>query len=139
MNPNPISPRARPIAAHNDAVGNFGATTNRARGLVGFAENRLLALAEDGKSELVSSLDGLVGLANDVATQVENFGVGPLGGYARQVAGLVDELQSTLRDRPVSELLDDGRALIRQSPGVAIGVAMAAGFVAVRLFKSSSR
>ena len=111
----------------------------RARGLFGYAENRLLELAEDGKSELVRSLDGLVALAQDVAAQVESTGVGPFGGYARQLAGLVDELQGTLRDRPGGDLLDDGRALIRRSPAVAVGVALVAGFVAVRLFKSGAR
>lgn len=139
MNPNLISPRARQITAHNDAVGNVGVVRDGARSLFGYAENRLLELAEDGKLELVRSLDGLVSLAEDVAAQVEGAGVGPFGGYARQLAGLVDELQATLRDRPVGDLLDDGRSLIRRSPTVSIGVALVAGFVAVRLFKSAVR
>ena len=108
------------------------------RGLVGYAESRLLELAEDGKSELVRSLDGLVSIVQDIAAQVESVG-GPFAGYARQAAGLVDELQSALRDRDVGDLLDDGRDLIRRQPAVALGVAVVAGFVAARLFKSGSR
>ena len=139
MNPNLTSRRAGQIASHNDARGNVETVTSGAHGLFAFAEKRLLALAEDGKSELVHSLDGLVSLAQDLATQVESTGAGAFGGYARQLAGLVDELQTTLRDRPVGDLLNDGRALIRRSPAVAVGVALAAGFVAARLFKSGAR
>jgi hypothetical protein len=122
---------AKPIAAE--------VVSTPSRGLIGYAESRLLELAEDGKTELVRSLDGLVSLAQEIAAQVESVGGGPFAGYARQAAGLVDELQGVLRDRPVGELLDDGRDLVRRQPAIAVGVAVVAGFIAARLFKSGIR
>jgi hypothetical protein len=110
------------------------------RGGGGFGvQARLLDLAEDGKNELAKSFDGLVSVANELAARVESTGIGALAGVAWQAAGVLADLQKGLRDRPVDELLDDGRALIRREPAVAMGVAMAAGFIAVRLAKASGR
>jgi hypothetical protein len=134
-----------PIASHDElhddididsGVANVPA---RAVGLMGAAQSRLLDLAEDGKSELAKSFDGLVSMANELAARVDSAGVGALAGYAWQAAGLLADVQKGLRDRPVDELLDDGRALIREQPALAVGVAVAAGFIAARLFKSSGR
>jgi hypothetical protein len=107
--------------------------------LMRMTRSRLLDLAEDGKSELAKNFDGLVSIANELAARVESTGVGPLGAYAWQAAGLLRDIQTGLRDRPVDELLDEGRALIRREPALAVGVAVAAGFIAARLFKSSGR
>ena len=109
------------------------------RGLLGIAETRLLDLAEDGKSELARSFDGFVQIAQELAAQVERFGGGVFAGYAHQAAGLLRDAQTGLHDKPVEDLLDDGRELIRRSPGLAVGVAVVAGFVAARLVKSSTR
>lgn len=109
------------------------------QGLLGVAEKRLLTLAEDGKSEVVRSFDGLVIMAQELAARIDSVGGGAVGGYAHQAAELIGDLQTMLRDKPVDELLDDGRELVRQSPGVAVGVAFIAGFLAARLVKSGSR
>lgn len=113
--------------------------TTAPRSLIGMAESRLLDLAEDGKAELVKSFDGLVAMVHEIAANVESSGGSAVAGYARQAAHLLGDFQAGLRDRPVDELLEDGRELIRRSPGVAIGVALVAGFIAARLFKSGSR
>ena len=107
-------------------------------GLFGSVETRLLDLAEDGKSELLRSFDGLVMLAHELAAKVEAVGGSPVSRYVSEAAGVIEGWQGSLRDRPVAHLLDDGRELVRNSPRVAIGVAMVAGFVAARLIKSSS-
>lgn len=111
----------------------------RRQGLMAAAQSRLLDLAEDGKTELAKGFDGLVDIANELAARVDSAGVGPLASYAWQAAGVLRDIQQGLRDRPVEDLLDDGRALIRREPALAVGVAVAAGFIAARLFKSSSR
>ncbi len=116
-----------------------GSRRGPSHGLIGYAESRLLELAEDGKQELMHSIHGLVTMAQELAARAESAGGGLVAGYARQAADLVHDLHGSLRDRPVAELLDDGRTLIRRSPGVAVAVAVAAGFVAARLFKSGGR
>jgi hypothetical protein len=108
-------------------------------GLVRAAESRLMALAEDGKAELARSFDALVLLAHEFAATLDSSNAGPVGGYVRQAAATLGELQQTLRERPVHQLLDDGRDLVRRSPEVALGVAVVAGFIAARLAKAGAR
>jgi hypothetical protein len=111
-------------------------------GLMAVAQTRLLDLAEDGKAELVKGFDGLVAFANEIAAKVDSLGGGsaiaaPVADLAYQAAGIIGDLQTRLRDKPIDELLDDGRALVRESPGLAGGVAFAAAFLVTRLIKAS--
>jgi hypothetical protein len=122
-----------------DVDSGISAIAGRPQSLMGSAQSRLLDLAEDGKTELAKGFDGLIAIANELAARVDSAGVGPLAGYAWQAAGLLKDIQQGLRDRPVEDILDDGRALIRREPALAVGVAVAAGFIAARLFKSSGR
>jgi hypothetical protein len=107
--------------------------------LMGIAESRLLDLAEDGKSELARNFDGVVAIVQELAARVDSAGGSAVAAYVHSAADLLGDLQNSLRDKPVDELLDDGRELIRRSPGVAIGVAVVAGFIAARLVKSGNR
>lgn len=120
----------------DDAIA--GRTTMAPRGRrFGRAESRFFDFAEDGKLALLKNFDGLVALVNEFAARIDSEH-GPIGGYVRQAASLIEGLQTDLRDRPVETLLDDGREMIRKSPELALAVAVIAGFVAARLIKSSS-
>jgi ElaB/YqjD/DUF883 family membrane-anchored ribosome-binding protein len=110
----------------------------RPRGIVASAESRLLGLAEEGKAQLVKSFDGVVLAAHEFAASIDTVAGAQVAEYVRAAAGLVETVQNSLRDKPVQELLEDGRALIRERPVVAVGVAMAAGFLAARLFKAAA-
>ncbi|OYU14612.1 MAG: hypothetical protein CFE37_09755 [Alphaproteobacteria bacterium PA4] len=109
------------------------------RGLMGIAETRLMGLAEDGKAEIVRNFADLVGLVQDIAREADNFGIAPIAGSIRKASHVLEDWHDALRDKPVGELLDDGRDLIRARPEIAIGVATLAGFLAARLLKSGLR
>jgi hypothetical protein len=109
------------------------------RGLMGIAETRLMGLAEDGKAEIVRNFADLVGLVQDIAREADNFGIAPIAGNIRKASAVLEDWHDALRDKPVGELLDDGRDLIRARPEIAIGVATLAGFLAARLLKSGLR
>lgn len=109
------------------------------QGLFANAELRLLEFAEDGKAELVKGFDGLLAMVQELAANVDSVGGTGFADYAHKAADVITSVQETLRDKPVAELLDDGRDVIRRQPGVAIGLAVAAGFIAARLIKSGSR
>ncbi len=111
----------------------------RSGGFGSVARNRLLDLVEDGRSELVRSFDGLVLAAHELAAKVDGPGGNIVGDYVRQAAGLVEHLQGSLRDRPVEDLIDSGRDMVRRSPALSVGIALAAGFVAARLVKAAGR
>ena len=121
--PTPLSP-ARPALAAN---------------LVGNAQTRLLGLAEEGKHELAGSIDNLVALARQIADGIDGFGGGSIAAFSHDAADRLAALQTTLRDTPVEELIDEGRALVRRQPEIAIGVALVAGFLAARVIKAGSR
>lgn len=122
-----------------DVDSGVSALPGRRGGVVHGVQTRLLDLADEGKSELARGFDGLVNIANEVAARVESTGIGALSGVAWQAAGVLADIQKGIRDRPVDELLDEGRALIRREPALAMAVAMAAGFIVVRLAKASGR
>jgi hypothetical protein len=109
------------------------------QGLFANAESRLLDFAEDGKAELVKGFDGLLAMVQELAANVDSVGGSAFADYAHKAADVISSVQDTLRDKPVAELIDDGRDVIRRQPGVAIGLAVAAGFIAARLVKSGRR
>lgn len=113
--------------------------SGRGSGLLANAESKLLDLAEDGKAELVKGFDGLLAMVQELAANVDSVGGGAFAEYAHSAADVISDLQQTLRDKPVAELLEDGRDVIRRQPGISIGVAVAAGFIAARILKSGSR
>jgi hypothetical protein len=78
-------------------------------------------------------------MVQELAANVDSVGGGAFAEYAHSAADVISDLQQTLRDKPVAELLEDGRDVVRRRPGIAIGVAVAAGFIAARILKSGSR
>ena len=124
----------------DDLAGNVYALpkSGTRHGLYGIAQTQLLSLADSGKSELVRNIAGIVGLIRTVTKQVEGFGVEPYAGYARQAAALVDDLHDSIAEKSVEDLIEDGRALVRQQPEIAIAAAVLTGFLGARLLKARS-
>lgn len=119
-----------------EPAGTFRDQAERLRGQAG---DKLRAVADEGKAQVANSLEGLVTAARDIADKLADGQFGPVAGYARTVADTLDGWSATVRDKPVEEWVDDGRELIRRSPAVAVGVAVAAGFVLSRFLKASAQ
>jgi cysteine synthase len=126
------------LAGNVYAMSKSPGTAGTRHGLYGIAQTQLLNLADSGKTELVRNIAGVVGMIRTVAKQVEGFGVEPYAGYARQATSLVDELHDSIAEKSVEELIEDGRALVRQQPEIAIAAAVIAGFLGARLLKARS-
>ena len=94
---------------------------------------KAMLFAEQGKDRAVGALEQLSKLIEDAAAQVDEKLGGNNGHYVRIAAGTVQGFADQLRDRKVDDLVEDARTLFRKSPGVAIGVAAAVGFVVARL------
>lgn len=122
-------PLGQPIANQRRNLSGTG------QGIVGAARSRMLGIADEGKAELLTSLTSIVGLVHEVASQVEGLGIEPFAGYARQASNVVDELHSSIADKSVEDLLDDGRDLVRRQPEIAVAAAMIIGFLGARLMK----
>lgn len=100
------------------------------------AGDKFRAYAETGKTRATSALDEFSQVVNDAASSIDERLGSEYGEYARRAADAVAGFADTVRNKQVDELLDDGRDLVRKSPGVAIGVAAVVGFTLVRLIKS---
>ncbi len=92
--------------------------------------------AEDGKQRATTALEDFSRVVNEAADSIDERLGEQYGRYARQAADAVSGYADTLRNKPVDELYDDARNLVRKSPAVAIGVAAAVGFALVRLVKA---
>ena len=100
------------------------------------ATDKIRTLADTGKERAIGGLDQLSQMIQDAAGQVDDKLGAQYGDYARSAAGVVSNFSGQIRDKNVDELLDDARAFVRKSPGVAIGVAAALGFALARVVRS---
>ncbi|WP_375421847.1 hypothetical protein [uncultured Sphingomonas sp.] len=100
------------------------------------ATDKIRAFADTGKQRAGGALDQFSTMLTDAAGQVDEKLGAQYGDYARQAAGLVSNFSGSIKNKEVDDLLDDARGYVRQSPGVAIGVAAALGFVLARVAQS---
>lgn len=110
--------------------------TDNAGKLQGQAGDRIRGLADMGKERAGGALDQLAQMLTDAAGQVDAKLGAQYGGYARTAAEQVQGLSSQVKNQDLDELLESARGFVTKSPGVAIGVAAALGFVVARLVQS---
>ncbi len=94
------------------------------------------SLVGEGKAQISSGLGGLAEAVRDVATKLEGNGAAPLARYVYDAADTVESWSQTVEQKSVDDLLGDTRTLVRTSPAVAVGLAVAAGFVVARVVRS---
>ena len=100
------------------------------------AADRARALADTGKEKATGALAQLSTMIGDAAGQVDGKLGAQYGDYARSAAGTVQTFADQLQAKDVDQLIEDARTFVKKSPGVAIGVAAALGFVVARLVQS---
>jgi len=74
----------------------------------------------------------------ETAQQLRKQGQGSVGNYADRAADQVERFSTYLRETDVDEIMDEVRDFARRRPGLFLGGAAAAGFLATRFLKSSS-
>ncbi|MXO50606.1 hypothetical protein GRI42_04720 [Erythrobacter gaetbuli] len=92
-------------------------------------------LATEGKVKTSEGLRALSRTISDNAYQVDEKLGSKYGEYARTASKSLDDYAGKLDDKSVDDLVEDGREFVRKSPGLAIGIAAAAGFMLSRLFR----
>lgn len=115
-----------------------GDWVEEAKDLAGQAKDRASELANEGKiktSDAIASLGKIV--ADNAGTIDEKLGA-RYGDYARTAARTMQETAAKIEAKDLAELGSDAKEFVRKSPGLAIGIAAAAGFLISRLFKGSS-
>jgi ElaB/YqjD/DUF883 family membrane-anchored ribosome-binding protein len=129
------APRLRKPARPAAVRGGIGLHT-----LGDLARPRLNRLVEDARDQLVSQVRGLKALADAFTRTVGNsFGdnAHPVNQLVGQATGTIDSIADALAEKSVDELVEDGRELVRAQPVVAVGLAIAVGFLIGRIAKAS--
>ncbi len=104
--------------------------------LRGQATDRLKGFADEGKGKAAGLLDELSGVIDDAARSIDERLGDDYGRYAHQAADAVSDFTNRIRGKTVDDLIEDGRSMVRASPGVAIAVAAIAGFAMMRVIKT---
>lgn len=91
--------------------------------------------ANEGKDRASDALTSVSNAVAGAASLVEEKVGAGYGQYARKAADKVSDVAQTLHDKDIDDLVDDTRQFIRKQPMIALGAAVAVGFVLTRLFK----
>ena len=101
------------------------------------AKDKAYVLANEGKARASEAISGLGKIVEDNAATIDEK-VGPkYGEYARTAARSMQDAAEKIDAKDLGELGEDAKQFVRKSPGVAVAMAAAAGFVIARLFKKS--
>ncbi len=130
-----------PIAAAHDAL---DAPASHAAAMIGAPMNNaptkpaqaVQSLVGEGKSQVSSTLNGVADAVRELAGKLENGGTAPLAKYVHDAADRVAGWGDMIDRKSVDELLDDTRSLVRTSPALAVGLAVAGGFVVSRIVRA---
>lgn len=98
---------------------------DKTRGFVGQGLER--------SSEALANVGKMVG---DTASGIDERLGAEYGDYARKAATAIDDAANKLAAKDADELIEDARAFVKKSPGVALAGAAIVGFALARLVKA---
>ncbi len=129
----------RANAYRSQARGKGDALASDAKGYGEEAKTKGRELANDGKAKLSGGIASLSRMVADNAHVVDEKLGAQYGDYARTASRSLDDTAAKLDQKSIDELTEDGREFVRKSPGLAIGIAAAAGYMLSRIFGGSRR
>ncbi|GGB98621.1 hypothetical protein GCM10011494_16390 [Novosphingobium endophyticum] len=101
------------------------------------AKTRATDFALEGKARTSQAIAGISKLIDENAGLIDEKVGAKYGDYARHASKSMQDVAAKLDEKSLDELSEDAKEFVRQSPGVAIGMAVAAGFLVGRMFKKS--
>jgi ElaB/YqjD/DUF883 family membrane-anchored ribosome-binding protein len=128
----PLTPAVRAIGGEgvrDQLLGRYDAL----RGDAGDAARNFV---QAGKDRAAQALDDVVQMIEDAAEEVDAKLGTQYGDYARRAAQGIGDFSDAFKDKDVDTMFADARAMIQKSPGMAVGIAAALGFVVARLARS---
>jgi ElaB/YqjD/DUF883 family membrane-anchored ribosome-binding protein len=102
------------------------------------ARDMATGYANEGKAKASGAIAGLGKLVADNAGLIDEKVGLKYGDYARSAAQSMQDAASRLDAKELDDLVEDAKEFVRQSPGLAVGMAAVAGFMLARMFKGSS-
>jgi hypothetical protein len=119
-------------AALDKAQDAAGELKDEAGKIAGQAMESARSFAEDKKGKIAGQVDSLASALTKAADDLESGEQPQLAGYARQIAGGVNQVSSALRDKGVDELLGMVGGFARTNTAAFVGAAALLGFAASR-------
>jgi ElaB/YqjD/DUF883 family membrane-anchored ribosome-binding protein len=97
-----------------------------------------LSIVSSQKSRAVEELEHLSRAIRQTAKSLEGEGSVGISRYAEQAAEQIGKASEYFRDRELGDLLRDCEKLVQRKPALAVGGALAVGFILARFLKSST-
>ena len=101
------------------------------------ARTKATGFALEGKAKASQAMTGLSKLIDDNVNLIDEKVGAKYGDYARSASKSMQDAAARLDEKTLDELGEDAKEFVRNSPGVAIGIAVAAGFLVGRMLKKS--
>lgn len=110
----------------------------KANAFAGDAKVKAGEMAQEGKARTSQAIVGLSRLIDENVHLIDDKVGAKYGDYARTASKSMQDAAARLDEKSFEELGEDAKEFVRKSPGVAVGMAVAAGFLIGRIFKKSS-
>lgn len=125
----------RASAYRSQAKGKSDDIAGQARVKGDDAKAKSRELADEGKGQASKGLRVLGQKVNENAYRVDETLGAKYGDYARSASSSLAGYADQLDEKSIEELTEDAREFVRRSPGLAIGLAAAAGYMVSGLFR----
>ena len=107
-------------------------------GLVERVRERATAQLENQKGRATDGMGSVAQAVRQSTRQLRDQQHDTIAQYVEKAADQLDRFSTRLREKNISELVDDVQRFARQQPALFIGAAFAAGLCGARFLKSSS-
>ncbi|WP_333606137.1 hypothetical protein [Novosphingobium sp.] len=101
------------------------------------AKSKASEYANEGKARTSQAIVGLSKMIDENAHLIDEKVGAKYGDYVRTAAKSMQDAGTRLDEKSFDELGEDAKEFVRKSPGLAVGMAIAAGFMVGRMFKKS--
>lgn len=120
-----------------EAKAKSGEAKEKASAFAVDAKTMATTYANEGKARTSQAIVGLSRMLDENVHLIDEK-VGPkYGDYARSASKSMQDAASSLDEKSLDDLGEDAKEFVRKSPGLAVGMAVAAGFLFGRVFKKS--
>lgn len=115
-----------------------GQFEDKAKGWQEDAKLKASELAAEGKTRASDAIASIGKLVSDNAPLIDEKLGSQYGDYARGAGRHMQEAAAKLDSKSIDEISEEAKEFVRKSPGLAVGIAAAAGFMLSRIFTRKS-
>ena len=119
---------------HLNQDGNQG---GRSTGMVDRVKDTAAAQLTTQKMRATEALGSVAAAIRQSSQPLRDNNQAMLADYAGKAADQLEQFSARLRERDLTELMDDAKRFARRQPALFVGIAFAAGVIAARFLKSS--